>query len=77
MDHKFNLSERWRLAALEPYTDTPTSDSEWLEALQLGADAAVLVVLEHLIDRAKTEGDSGAVEAMYDLEADLTGRGAS
>lgn len=43
-----SLSERWRQAALEPYTDAPTTTDEWLRALELGADAAVRVVLEHL-----------------------------
>lgn len=32
---------------------------------------AVRVVLDHLIDTAKTDGDAAAVEAMYALEVDL------
>jgi hypothetical protein len=38
------------MAALEPYTDAPRTMQEWLRALELGADAAVRVVLEHLRD---------------------------
>lgn len=43
---------RARMAALEPYTDAPASTQEWLRALELGADAAVRVMLEHLIKEA-------------------------
>lgn len=42
------LRERWRLAALEPYTDAPSTTGEWLLALELGADAAVRVVLDYI-----------------------------
>ena len=52
MPDGLSLSERWRQAALEPYTDAPTTADEWLRALELGADAAVRVVLEGLLDDA-------------------------
>lgn len=71
MERDRTLIEKARLAAMEPYTDAPTSDDEWLRAVALGADAAVGVVLEHLIDTAKTSGDAAAVEAMYAIEVDL------
>lgn len=36
----WSLSGAWRMAALEPYTDAPSTTAEWLRALELGADAA-------------------------------------
>lgn len=46
------IIERARMAALEPFTDAPQTTGEWLRALELGADAAVRLVLEHLIDES-------------------------
>lgn len=47
------LIARARMASLEPYTDAPRTTQEWLRALELGADAAVCVVLEHLAERVR------------------------
>jgi hypothetical protein len=41
---------RARQAALEPYTDAPASTEEWLKAVELGADAAMRVLLTELRD---------------------------
>lgn len=78
------LSERWRQAALEPYTDAPRSTDEWLEALVLGADAAVRVVLEdylHRLNVLSSVTDGTAVEDMRARLAmhldELTSRGRS
>ncbi len=45
-----SIRDAWRQAAVEPHTDAPQTTDEWLHALTLGADAAVLVVLKHLLD---------------------------
>lgn len=76
-----DLIERWRKAAVDRWYGSQdhvgqadTNPNPYVEA---AADAAVGVVLERLIDRAKTHGDSGAVEAMYWLEAHMAESGDS
>lgn len=71
MPEQRSVIERARDAALEPYTDAPQTTDEWLYALSLGADEALRVVVEHLIDVSKTRGDSHAVTELYRLEVEL------